>query len=49
VNTVKLVLSVDESQFPDCHQLLDDFAESLRLISEAIPRKPEAAQGGTPS
>ncbi|GJM89699.1 hypothetical protein PR202_ga05911 [Eleusine coracana subsp. coracana] len=32
---VKLVLSVDDSQFPDCHQLLDDFAESLRLIREA--------------
>ncbi|RCV26751.1 hypothetical protein SETIT_5G271700v2 [Setaria italica] len=49
MNTVKLVLSVDESQFPDCHQLLDDFAESLRLIREAVPRKPEAAQGGASS
>ncbi|KAJ1284794.1 hypothetical protein BS78_03G232500 [Paspalum vaginatum] len=35
MNTVKLVLSVDEARFPDCHQLLDDFAESLRLIRKA--------------
>ncbi|PUZ55346.1 hypothetical protein GQ55_5G204700 [Panicum hallii var. hallii] len=49
MNKVKLVLSVDESQFPDCHQLLDDFAESLRLIREAAPRKPEAAHDGTRS
>jgi len=49
MNKVKLVLSVDESQFPDCHQLLDDFAESLRLIREAAPQKPEAAHVGTRS
>ncbi|CAL4955144.1 unnamed protein product [Urochloa decumbens] len=48
MNTVKLVLSVDESRFPDCHQLLDDFAESLRLIREAASRKSEEAQDGTP-
>ncbi|CAL4974724.1 unnamed protein product [Urochloa decumbens] len=48
MNNVKLVLSVDESRFPDCHQLLDDFAESLRLIREAASRKSEAAQDGTP-
>ncbi|CAO1947948.1 unnamed protein product [Urochloa humidicola] len=41
MNNVKLVLSVDESRFPDCHQLLDDFAESLRLIHEAASRKSE--------
>lgn len=41
VNTVKLVLSVDEEQFPDCHQLLDDFAESLRLIREAASGEAE--------
>ncbi|CAN6332072.1 unnamed protein product [Urochloa humidicola] len=35
VNSVKLVLAVDDAQFPDCHQLLDDFAESLRLIRQA--------------
>ncbi|CAL5096178.1 unnamed protein product [Urochloa decumbens] len=35
VNSVKLVLAVDDAQFPDSHQLLDDFAESLRLIRQA--------------
>jgi hypothetical protein len=35
MNIVKVVLSVDDSQFPDCHELLDDFAESLRLIRQA--------------
>ncbi|CAM0914095.1 unnamed protein product [Alopecurus aequalis] len=34
-NIVKLVLSVDEAQFPDAHDLLDDFDESLRLIRDA--------------
>jgi hypothetical protein len=28
-------LAVDEAQFPDCHELLDDFVESLRLIRGA--------------
>ncbi|KAL6614432.1 hypothetical protein ACP70R_036702 [Stipagrostis hirtigluma subsp. patula] len=35
VNTIKVNLAVDEAQFPDSHQLLDDFAESLRLIRDA--------------
>jgi len=35
VNSIKLVLAVDDAQFPDSHQLLDDFAESLRLICQA--------------
>ncbi|KAI5015809.1 hypothetical protein ZWY2020_059348 [Hordeum vulgare] len=35
VNTVRLVLAVDEAQFPDCYHLLDDFAESLRRIKDA--------------
>jgi hypothetical protein len=35
MNIVKVVLSVDDAQFPDCHELLDDFAESLRLIRQA--------------
>ncbi|CAO2204378.1 unnamed protein product, partial [Urochloa humidicola] len=48
MNNVKLVLSVDESRFPGCHQLLDDFAESLGLIREAASRKSEA-QDGIPS
>ncbi|KAF8676305.1 hypothetical protein HU200_047182 [Digitaria exilis] len=47
MNTVKLVLTVDESRFPDCHQLLDDFAESLRLIREAASRKSDKAHDGT--
>lgn len=34
-NIVKLVLAVDDEQFPDSHQLLDDFAESLRLVRQA--------------
>ncbi|KAF8726652.1 hypothetical protein HU200_019113 [Digitaria exilis] len=35
MNSIKLVLAVDDAQFPDSHQLLDDFAESLRLIRQA--------------
>lgn len=35
VNTIKVNLAVDEAQFPDCHDLLDDFAESLRHIKDA--------------
>ncbi|KAL6614730.1 hypothetical protein ACP70R_037000 [Stipagrostis hirtigluma subsp. patula] len=46
MNTVKLVLSVDEEQFPDSHQLLDDFAESIRLIRDAVSGKPEEMQSG---
>jgi hypothetical protein len=34
-NIIKVVLSVDDAQFPNCHQLLDDFAESIRLIKNA--------------
>ncbi|CAN6373239.1 unnamed protein product [Urochloa humidicola] len=34
-NTIRVVLAVDDAQFPDCHQLLDDFAESLELIKDA--------------
>lgn len=35
VDIVKVVLAVDETQFPDCHELLDDFAESLKSIKDA--------------
>ncbi|XP_044982984.1 wax ester synthase/diacylglycerol acyltransferase 11-like [Hordeum vulgare subsp. vulgare] len=35
MNIMKLVLAVDDEQFPDSHQLLDDFAESLRLVRQA--------------
>ncbi|CAO2142548.1 unnamed protein product [Urochloa humidicola] len=34
-NTIRIVLAVDDAQFPDCHQLLDDFAESMELIKDA--------------
>ncbi|CAL4979176.1 unnamed protein product [Urochloa decumbens] len=34
-NTIRVVLAVDDAQFLDCHQLLDDFAESLELIKDA--------------
>ncbi|KAL6845282.1 hypothetical protein ACP4OV_024777 [Aristida adscensionis] len=46
MNIVKLVLSVDEEQIPGSHQLLDDFAESLRLIRDAVSGKPEGMQSG---
>jgi hypothetical protein len=39
MNSIKLVLAVDDAQFPDSHQLLDDFAESLRLIRQAASAK----------
>uniref|UniRef100_A0ACD5VJR0 Uncharacterized protein n=1 Tax=Avena sativa TaxID=4498 RepID=A0ACD5VJR0_AVESA len=35
MNIIKLVLAVDEAQFPDAHDLLDDFAQSLKLIRDA--------------
>jgi hypothetical protein len=34
-NTIEITLAVDDVQFPDCHQLLDDFGESVRLIKDA--------------
>ncbi|KAI4968202.1 hypothetical protein ZWY2020_005314 [Hordeum vulgare] len=37
-STIKVVLSFDEDKFPDYHHLLDDFAESLRLIKDAASR-----------
>ncbi|KAM0865526.1 hypothetical protein ACQ4PT_043225 [Festuca glaucescens] len=39
MNIMKLVLAVDDEQFPDSHQLLDDFAESLRLVRKAASEK----------
>jgi hypothetical protein len=38
-NIIKLVLAVDETQFPDAHELLDDFDQSLRIIREAASEK----------
>ncbi|WVZ56981.1 hypothetical protein U9M48_007436 [Paspalum notatum var. saurae] len=34
-DTIKIILAVDDAQFPDSHQLLDDFAESLEMIRDA--------------
>ena len=44
MNIVKLALAVDETQFPDAHEILDDFTESLRLIREAASRQRDKAQ-----
>ncbi|XP_044955501.1 wax ester synthase/diacylglycerol acyltransferase 11-like [Hordeum vulgare subsp. vulgare] len=38
VNTIKVVLAVDDAQFPDCHELLGDFVESLRRIKDAAEK-----------
>lgn len=46
MNTIKLALAVDETQFPDAHELLDDFTESMRLIREAASRGTDKAQDG---
>ncbi|CAO1948896.1 unnamed protein product [Urochloa humidicola] len=37
-NTIKVILAVDEAQFPDSFQLLDDFAESLNLTKNAAAK-----------
>jgi hypothetical protein len=37
-NTIKVVLAVDEAQFPDSRQLLDDFAECLKLTKDAAAK-----------
>ncbi|VAH10742.1 unnamed protein product [Triticum turgidum subsp. durum] len=39
MNIMKLVLAVDDEQFPNSHQLLDDFAESLRLVRQAASER----------
>ncbi|URE23269.1 hypothetical protein MUK42_18252 [Musa troglodytarum] len=39
MNAMKIVVAVDESTIPNPHQLLDDLAESLKVIKEAIPTK----------
>ncbi|XP_037441800.1 O-acyltransferase WSD1-like [Triticum dicoccoides] len=33
-STIRIIMAVDDAQFPDCHQILDDFAESIRLIKD---------------
>ncbi|TKW30278.1 hypothetical protein SEVIR_2G025500v4 [Setaria viridis] len=37
-NTIKVILAVDEAQFPDYCQLLDYFAESLNLTKDAAAK-----------
>ncbi|XP_064959300.1 wax ester synthase/diacylglycerol acyltransferase 11-like [Musa acuminata AAA Group] len=39
MNTMKIVLAVDDKVISDPHQLLVDFAESLKIIREAIPAR----------
>ena len=37
-NTIKVILAVDEEQFPDPRQLLDDFTVSLNLTKDAAAK-----------
>ncbi|TVT97445.1 hypothetical protein EJB05_57326, partial [Eragrostis curvula] len=46
MNIFKLVLAVDDSQFPDCQQFLDDFAESLKLTMPAASTRWQKEQEG---
>uniref|UniRef100_A0A6V7QUT6 O-acyltransferase WSD1 C-terminal domain-containing protein n=1 Tax=Ananas comosus var. bracteatus TaxID=296719 RepID=A0A6V7QUT6_ANACO len=39
MNTVEMVIAVDEITIPDPHQLLDDLAESLELIKDSTETK----------
>ena len=53
-DTIKIILAVDEAQFPDCHLLLDDFTESMRLMKDAanlmcLSRMPPALKSKTTS
>ncbi|XP_044443532.1 wax ester synthase/diacylglycerol acyltransferase 5-like [Triticum aestivum] len=34
-STIKIILSVDEDKFSDCHQLLDDFDQTLTVMKDA--------------
>jgi WS/DGAT C-terminal domain len=38
MNTMKVVIAVDESIISDPHKLLDDFVESLSMIRDATDR-----------
>ncbi|KAI4978410.1 hypothetical protein ZWY2020_015163 [Hordeum vulgare] len=38
VNIVRVVLAMDEAQFPHGHELLDDFVDSLRRIKDAAEK-----------
>ena len=37
MDTIKIILAVNDAQFRDSHDLLDDFAESLERIRNAAP------------
>ncbi|VAI82571.1 unnamed protein product [Triticum turgidum subsp. durum] len=37
-STIKIILSVDEDKFPDYHQLLDDFDQTLTVMKDAASR-----------
>ena len=39
MNKIKMVLAVDELTVPDPYLLLDDLAESLKLIKDAVVTK----------
>ena len=34
-STIKVIMAVEDAQFPDCHKLLEDFSESIKLIKDA--------------
>uniref|UniRef100_A0A8I6XUN4 Diacylglycerol O-acyltransferase n=1 Tax=Hordeum vulgare subsp. vulgare TaxID=112509 RepID=A0A8I6XUN4_HORVV len=38
-STVKVILAADDTQFPNCHELLEDFGNSIRLIKDAAGLK----------
>lgn len=38
MDTIKIILAVDDAQFLDSHDLLDDFAESLEMIRKTTSR-----------
>uniref|UniRef100_A0A8R7V103 O-acyltransferase WSD1 C-terminal domain-containing protein n=1 Tax=Triticum urartu TaxID=4572 RepID=A0A8R7V103_TRIUA len=37
-STIKIILSIDEDKFPDYHQLLDDFDQTLTVMKDAASR-----------
>ncbi|CAM0901858.1 unnamed protein product [Alopecurus aequalis] len=38
-STIRVILALDDEQFPDCQKLLDDFSESVRIIKNAAALK----------
>ncbi|TVU10742.1 hypothetical protein EJB05_44288, partial [Eragrostis curvula] len=35
MDTIRVILAVDDREFSDCHQLLDDFAEALKIMRDS--------------